>query len=132
MSKYWQFMGEYDAVSDTWTDFAGGSGASPFKPVEDARMKGVRVCQNRDAATSLVDHVQVRMISPSFGPGIVDFGVQGSGLQTAPAFAAYNDWECDLPVKGGNEITLQGRNIGADTQVTVSVVVYGYFDNGKG
>mgnify|MGYP001486695164 CR=1 FL=1 len=131
--RYWRLLGEYDAETTTFSAFAGGGGASPYAPVEGARLKGLRVIPNRSAATSLINHVEFRLTSSSFKPNAIEVGGQGSGLQTAPALQAEKiDWEVDQPVTPGVPITLEGRNITADTPVTVSVLLYGLFDNGQG
>lgn len=132
MAKYWDLMGEYDATTDTFTELAGGAKASPYSPLLSGRLVGIRVIANRDAATSLIDHVEIKLSSATFKPNAMTVGVQGSGLQTAPALqsgaAAQSDWEVDQVVQVGSQITLEGRNIGADTQVTPSVLVYGCFE----
>lgn len=134
MSRYWKLLGEYDAETTTYTSFAGGAGSSPFNPVENARLVGLRAVVNRSSAASLINHVGFRINSTSFTPNQLEVGCQGSGLQTAPALqsglTSQMDWDVNQPVNAGVPITLEGRNITADTPVTVSVLLYGLFDNG--
>lgn len=132
MARWWELMGEYDAVTDTFTAFAGGAGASPYYPTMSGKLKGLRAIANRDAASSLVDHVAMKLTSASFKPNAIYCGTQGSGLQTAPALqsgqSATLDWEVDQDVVVGTKIVMEGMNVGADTQVTVSALLYGLFE----
>jgi len=125
-------LGEYDATTDTFTALAGGAGASPYNPLVDGTIKRLRVVINRDAATSLIDHVEFRLKCPTFGGVDCEVGGQGSGLQTAPSSqsgaAAESEWEVELPMKSGTPITIEGRNIGADTQVTTSALLYATYE----
>lgn len=131
-TKYWKYLGEYSDTADTWSALAGGGGSSPYSPELDGRLKGLRTVVGRDAATSLIDHVEFRLSCGSFTPNTIEIGAQGSGLQTAPSLqsgeASKLDWEVDQPIKAGTPIKLEGRNIGADTQVTPSVHIYGLFE----
>lgn len=130
MAKYWKLLGEYDAESDTYTEFAGGAGTSPYTPKADGKLVGLRAIANRDAATSLVDHVQMKLTCDTFVPNSIECACQGSGLQTAPALQEMGmDWAVDQVVKAGVPIVLEGRNVGADTQVTVSALLYGLFES---
>jgi len=132
MAKYWDLIAEYDSTTDTYTEAAGGAKASPYSPLLSGKLRGIRVVANRDAATSLVDHVQIKLSCATFKPNAFSVGVQGSGLQTAPALqsgaAAQSDYEVDQDIQVGSQITIEGRNVGADTQVTPSVLVYGCFE----
>ena len=129
MAKYWLLMAEYDAETTTYTAAAGVK-ASPFSAPEPARLIGLRAISNRDAASSLTNHVQWRLTSTTFQPSIIECGSQGSGLQTAPALQAPSlDWQCDQKVVPGIEVTIEARNVTADTPVTVSELLYGLFDN---
>lgn len=133
--KYWRLLGQYDAETTTYSAFAASGFTSPYTPDENARLKGLRAVVNRSAATSLINHIQFRLTCNTFKPNSIECGVQGSGLQTAPALqsgdAAKADWEVDQQVMAGVPITLEGRNVTADTPVTVSALLYGLFDNGQ-
>lgn len=135
MGKIWRLLGQYDAETTTFSAFAVTGMASPFTPDFNGRLVGLRGIANRSAASSLVNHVEFRLTCASFNPNTIEVGVQGSGLQTAPALqsgsTATNDWEVDQPVIAGVPITLEGRNVTADTPVTVSALLYGLFEVGK-
>jgi len=133
--RYWKLLGQYDSETTAYTELAVSGMASPYSPVESARLKGLRAIINRSAATSLINHVGFKLTCATFTPNSIEVGAQGSGLQTAPAgvggVSAQHDWEVDQPVQAGVPITLEARNITADTPVTVSALLYGLFDNGK-
>lgn len=127
--KTWRILGEYDSETTSFTAFAGPAGSSPYTPDFDGKLIGLRVMPNRSAATSLVNHVQFRLSCVTFNPNVLHVGGQGTGLQTAPSQqCAHTDWACDQPVKAGVPITLEGKNCTVDTPVTVSVLLYGYFE----
>ena len=132
MAKYWDLLGEYDATTDTYTELAGGAKASPYSPVVSGRLVGLRTMANRDAATTLQDHVQFKLSCATFVPNSFSVGNQGTGLQTAPALqggqSSQSDWEVDQVVQVGSQITIEARNVGADTQVTPSCLIYGCFE----
>jgi len=128
--KYWALMGEYDAETTTYTALAGGAGSSPYTPAVPGRLLGIRVIPNRSAASSLINHIAIKLSCALFTPNAIEFGGQGTGLQTAPALQqGSNDYEVDQPVAPGNPIKMEGKNVTADTPVTVSALVYGYFES---
>lgn len=131
MGEYWRLLGEYDSETTAYTAFAGAAKASPYTPDEDAMLVGLRVQINRSAATSLINAVQFRLTCTQFKPNSMEVGGQGSGLQTAPAQmsgeTAITDWSVKQPVKSGVPITIEGRNVTADTPVTVSALLWGKF-----
>lgn len=132
MAGYWDLMGEYDSETTSFTAFAGGGGASPYYPAASGRLKALRLVCNRSAAASLINHIAVKLTSTIFTPNAITIGAQGSGLQTAPAFQSGDDskmdWQVDQPVEVGQKITMEGKNVTADTPVTVSALLYGYFE----
>lgn len=134
MAKYWDCLGEYDAESTAWSALAGGAGTSPYSPQVTGRLIGLRTVVNRDAATSLTNHVQFKLSCPTFTPNSMIVGGQGTGLQTAPALMGGDgsklDYEVDQPVTAGVPITIEGRDVTADTPVTNSVLLYGLFQTG--
>lgn len=131
--RYWKLIGQFDGESTSFTELAVTGMASPYNPVESARLVGLRAIPNRSAASSLINHVQFKLSCATFTPNAIECGCQGSGLQTAPALQqGGHDWEIDQPVAAGSPITVEARNITADTPVTVSVLLYGLFDNSKG
>jgi hypothetical protein len=129
MAKTWRLLGQYDAETTTYSAFAVAGMASPYTPDFNGRLIGLRMVINRSAATSLINHVGVKLTCTTFQPNVIEVGGQGSGLQTAPAMQAETlDWQVDQVVKAGVPITLEGRNITADTPVTVSALLYGLFE----
>lgn len=130
--KIWRLLGQYDAESTTYTAFAVSGMASPFTPDFSGRLKGLRAVVNRSAASSLINHVGIRLRCTIWKPNTIEVGAQGSGLQTAPAFMSGDDskmdWEIDQPIQVSVPIEIEGRNITADTPVTVSVLLYGLFE----
>ena len=135
MAKHWDCMAEYVAETTSWSTPGGTFGAvtdGKYMPPGNGRLIGLRVVINRQAATSLTDHVQFKLQSQSFKVNSLVVGGQGSGLQTAPALmsgdAAKNDWEVDQPVTTGTPINIEARCAMADTAVTNSVLLYGLFE----
>jgi len=126
-------MAGYDAETTTYSECAKTGMKSPYSPVEDAMLIGLRAFANSDAATTLQEHVQFKLTCATFKPNSIECGSQGSGLATAPAFhggvAGQNDWDISQPVKAGVPITIEARNVTADTPVTVDCLLYGLFEN---
>lgn len=130
MGKYWRCIGQYDAETTSYTAFAVSGFSSPYTPDKDGNLTGLRVMMNRSAATSLINHVEIKLTSTTFNPNSIEVGLTGGGLQTAPAFQpASVDFDINQPVKAGVPITIEGRNVTADTPVTVSVLLYGRFED---
>jgi hypothetical protein len=127
--KFWRLMGEYDAETKTYSKFVGGAGSSPYTPDFSGRLKALRTQVVRNAASSLVNGVQIKLTSANFTPNAIECGANGSGLQTAPAFQVPEiDFVVDQPVISGVPIVMEGQNITADTPVTCSVLLWGYFE----
>lgn len=127
--KLWRCIGEYDAETTTYSALAGSAQASPYTPDFNGQLKGIRAIVNRQAATTLTNHVQFRLTSTTFNPNTIHVGAQGTGLQTAPAQNPEAlEWPIDQPVTAGVPITIEGRCIG-DTHVTNSVLLYGLFES---
>jgi len=130
MGKYWRLVGEYDAETTTFSACAGAAQTSPYTPDETAKLVGLRVIANRSAASSLINHVQFRLTCTTFKPNTIHAGGQGTGLQTAPALQQGGiDYPVEQDVQAGVPITVEARNVTADTPVTVSVLLYGCFEN---
>jgi hypothetical protein len=128
VAKFSRLMGEYNSETKTYSACA-GTVTSPYTPDVDANLVGVRLINSRDAATTLTNHVQVKMTCTTFRPNVIEFGADGGGIQTAPVQAvAPFDWACLQPVKAGVPITIEARNLTADTPVGVLVEIYGYFE----
>jgi hypothetical protein len=127
MGKYWRLMADYDAETTTYSATAGTNGASPFTPPEDARLVGLKAMIAAEAATSLVEAVQFRLTCTTFKPNSIECGVNGAGLQTAPALQqAPEEWSIDQPVKAGVPISIEARNL-VGSPVTCRVYLWGLF-----
>jgi len=128
----WRLMGQYDVETKTYSAFAGAGLTSPFTPDFSGTLKNLRVVVNHDAATTLTEHVQIKLTCNTFKPNSLEVGAQGAGLRTAPVGldAIALDWPLGggQPIQAGVPITLEGRNITADTPVGVNVLLYGYFE----
>jgi len=133
MGMYWKLLAGYDAETTTYSECALTGFTSPYSPVENATLKGLRMVINRSSAASLINHVQAKLTCATFKPNSIECGGQGSGLQTAPALMSGNtavlDWQVEQPVQAGVPITIEMRNRTADTPVTVEVLLYGLFQN---
>ena len=134
MAKYWDCIAEYDAESTSWSTPSGVGGSCTdgrYSPLVSGRLIGCRTVVNRDAATSLTNHVQFKLSCPTFSPNSIIVGGQGTGLQTAPALMGGDgsklDWEVDQAVQTGSPIQIEARDVTADTPVTNSVLLYGLF-----
>lgn len=124
-----RLMGEYDAEAATYSACAGTAQTSPYTPDFSGQLVGLMGIMNRSSAASLINHVQFRLTSTTFRPNTIHAFVQGSGLQTAPAIQPPPVVvPCNQPVMAGNPITVEARNVTADTPVTVSVLLYGIFE----
>lgn len=129
MGKYWRVIGHYNGEATTYEALAGTFQASPYVPDEDARLKGIRVMQAPEAATSLVEGYQIRLSCTTFKPNTMHVAGIGNGLATVPAIPApVVDYEVDQPVKSGVPITIEGRHAVA-TAVTANILVLGMFES---
>lgn len=129
---YTELMGEYDAETKTYTAFAGTtSGAvSPYTVKKDGTLKSIIIIPNADAATTLMEHVAIRITCTEWTPNAIVVGAQGMGLLTVPTQGRgpIIEWPVDQPVRASIPITLEGKNVTADTPVGVTVLVYGIFE----
>ena len=127
--RTWRLLAEYDAETTTYSACAGGAKASPFTPDFNGVLVGVRAIINRSAATSLINHVQYRLTCSNWRPNTLEVAAQGAGIQTAlVAETGPMDWNVQQPVVAGVPISVEARNVTADTPVTVSSLLYGCFD----
>lgn len=127
-NKYWRLIGEYNAETKTYSACA-GTVPSPYTPDKSGKLSGLRAIVAGDSASALIQHVQFKLTCTTFNPNSIEIGAQGSGLQTAPAFHGDPiDWCCDQPVQAGVPITIEARNLTADTPVGVLVELYGLFE----
>jgi len=126
--RTWRLLAQYDAETTTYSACA-GTPASPFSPDFNGQLVGLRTIINRSAATSLINHIQYKLTCAAWRPNTLEVGAQGAGLQTAlVAETGPMDWAVQQPVLAGVPITIEGRNVTADTPVTVSSLLYGCFD----
>jgi hypothetical protein len=129
MGKYWRLMGEYDAETAAYTACVGANAPSPFTPIENAKLIGIRIIICGTAATSLVEGLQFKLTSTSFKPNAIEVGAAGNGLRTVPCSAQIPyDWAVDQAVMVGVPVTIEGRcTVG--TAVTANVQVWGAFQS---
>jgi len=125
MGAWTEYLGIYDAETKTFSALA----TSPYSPTKSGRLKELRVVVSAAAVTSLTEHVQFKLTCTTFNPNSIYAWAQGSGLATAPR---QNLPEfiipVDQPVQAGVPITIEGRNLTADTPITVEVHVYAVFE----
>lgn len=127
--RFWRLLGEYNAETTTYSECAGAAQTSPYTPDFTGRLVGLRGIVGNGAATSLVNHIQFRLSCTTFKPNVIHAAAQGGGIYTAPAFQpAPLDFDVDQPVQAGVPITIEGRNVTADTPVTVDAQLYGLFE----
>lgn len=131
MSKYWRLLGEYNAESKTYSACAGGSQTSPYTPDEDAKLIGLRVICSADAATTLIESVQFKLTCTKFKPNSIEVMGRGNGLLTVPTNerGPIIDYVVEQDVKAGVPITVEARNLTADTPVGVLVHLMGCFES---
>ena len=132
MGKYWKLLGEYDAESTSYAAVLGTvSGAkSPYTPIEDGRLIGLRTQISMVAVTSVVTHVQFKLTSSTFKTNSIEAYAQGPGLMTAPAQTPpFIDFVVNQPVKAGVPVTVEARTAGAYASVTVEAYLWGLFES---
>jgi len=129
MGKYWRLLAEYDSETSAYTAAVGVNAPSPFTPIENAKLIGLRVIVSATAATSLVEHVQFKLTCVTFKPNSIEVGGQGVGLATAPRSGAIViDWSVDQPVQAGVPVTIEGRCT-SGTPVTNETYLWGCFQS---
>lgn len=126
---FWRLIGEYNAETTTFSECAGTAQTSPYTPDFSGTLVGFRAIVGGGAATSLVNHIQFRLTCTKWQPNEVHVAAQGSGLQTAPAVKCGEvlDFGVNLPIQVSVPIKVEGRNVNAETPVTVDVMLYGKF-----
>jgi hypothetical protein len=130
MSRVWRLMGHYDAETATYSACAGAAQTSPYTPDFSGRLIGLRTQVSATAATSLVEHVQIRMSCTTFRPNSMECFAQGNGLQTVPCAEQMDkSFPVDQVVQAGVPITVEGR-CPDGTPVTNNTYIYGLFDIG--
>lgn len=129
MGRYWRVIGHYNGEAQTFEALAGGFQASPYTPDEPCRLRGIRVINNGEAATSLTEGVQYRLSCTTFKPNVIHVAGSGNGLCTAPKVPApVLDYDVDQPCQPGVPITIEARHAVA-TAVTCNQIVMGMFES---
>lgn len=129
MAGYWRLMGRYDAETTTYSACAGTGATSPYTPDVGGTLRMLRTEVGGGAATSLANHIQFKLTCATFRPNSIECYAQGAGLQTAPYLQPKErDFVVNQPVQAGVPITIEGRNLNAETPVTVDAMIYGYFE----
>ena len=122
MAIYSDELGTSQSVTTTY------STANTYSPLTNGRLIGVRLYVAGDATTSLIEGVEVRLESVSFGGVPVTVMAVGAGIRTATTppipVGAVN---CDLPVRTGVNITVQIKNVTNATPVTPQFMILGIF-----
>ena len=128
MGKYWKLLGVYDSETTAYTELAYTGFTSPYTHDEDATLVGIRIIVGAGAATTLTEGFQFKLTHSKFKPNSIEVGGAGAGLHTAPAFPPPPiDWAVEQQVKGGVPITIEGRNVTAETPITNEIQVWGCF-----
>lgn len=133
MVTYWKLLGRYDVETKAYTaaasNEAGDSAQASIDVELDGRLVGLRVMEGAGAATGLVNHIQWKLTCTIWDPNSLSVGVTGRGLQTAPAQRPKHlDFVVDQPVKTDKKISIEARNLTADTPVGVDAFLYGKFE----
>lgn len=131
MPRYWRLIGHYNGESQTYEALAGTFQTSPYTPDADGRLKGLRLMIGGEAATSLVEGIQMRLTCTTFTPNTLHVAGMGNGLRTVPTSGQQGspvDYEVDQPVKSGVPITIEGRHNVA-TAVTCQAFLMGLFES---
>ena len=121
MAVWTEYLGIYDAETKTFSALA----TSPYSPTKSGRIKELVVVIGSAAVTTLVEHVQFKLTCTTFDPNTIYAYASGGGLRTAPAVPiAPVSIPVDQKMTAGVPITIEGRNLTADTPVTVEVYLY--------
>lgn len=101
---------------------------SPYTPAKDGRLIQVKLGASGDAVTTLIENVTVQLTSPLWGVPLV-VTLEGGNLRTAPSHIIPKGVQnCDLPVKTGNKITIELKNVTGATPVTPRYQLIGVFE----
>ena len=133
MDRFTRLMGRYDAETKTFTaaatNKAGTAAQALYTPDFNATLVGLRCMEGGGAATNLMNHVNWKLTCTTFKPESLEVGMDGAGLMTAPKFPVPPvEWPVNQQVKSSIGITIEARNLTADTPVGVDTFLYGIFD----
>jgi len=114
---YWKLLGEMVETGTSFASVAGAAAPSPYIPVADGTLMGLRIMVARQAATSLTNAFQIKLTCATFGPvQSIDIVGVGVGLATVPAAEPFAfDFQINQPIKAGIPITIEGRNTYANS-----------------
>ena len=130
MGRYWALIGGYNAVTTSYSECADTPGTSPFTPTENARLVGLRAIEGSAAVTTVLTAVQFKLTCSTFKPNSIECGLAAAGIHTAPrGMVATMDWVVDQEVKAGVPVVVEGRILGAYTNVTPEVWLFGLFES---
>ena len=126
MGVWTEYLGIYDAETKTFSALA----TSPYSPTKSGRIKELLLCISHAAATTLTEHVQIKLTCTTFDPNSIYAFGQGGGLRTAPVGlgAQITTTKVDQKVTAGVPITIEARNLTADTPVGVEAHLYATFE----
>ena len=118
-------MATYIGAGKTYVAMTG----SPFAPLTNGRLVQLKLILYGSAVTALIEGVTILAECPAWGGVPVTISGAGARLRTAPAFPIEVIVQnCDVPIKTGVNITLQIKNVTADTPVTVEATLIGVFE----
>jgi len=101
---------------------------SPYSPKANGRLIQLKLAVYGSSVAALIEGIEAVATCPLWGVPVAVV-TAGAGLRTAPAFPIPTGiTNCDLAVQVGNQITVQIKNITADTPVTVEAVLIGVFE----
>ena len=122
MTLHWEEIATFTGVGTTYAACTG----SPYTPNVNGRLRAIKLAASGQAATSLLEGLDVKITAPGWGVDLT-VGAGGGGLRTAPAVpVAVAEFEVDLPVKTGVALTIQAKwNV---TAVTPNVSVFAAFE----
>jgi len=130
MGKYWKLIGHSVGEATSYEAAAGAGQTSPYTPIENARLIGLRVMEGSAAVTTVTTVMQWKLTCSTFKPNSIEVALAGSGLHTAPrAPAADQIFIVDQPVMAGVPITVETRILGAYTDVTNECFLWGLFES---
>ena len=134
MVQFARLIGRYDAETKTYgpagTNVAGTAGQASYTPDFNGTLVGLRAMEGGGAATTLMNHVQWKLTNSNFKPNIIEVAFDGAGLETAPrTVPAPLNWPTSQPITDGSAITIEARNLTADTPVGVDTFLYGIFQS---
>ena len=125
MSTYTDEMATSTSAATSLTAMDG----SPYAPLKNGKLIGVRLSAAGDAVTTLIENVTVKLQSTKWGGLPLWVSLSGAGIRTAPAFPIPTAVQaCDLDIQTGVNITLEIVNRTGATPITPQYQVIGIFE----